>query len=170
MKKTIATALSALVLTTGIAVADAPREMMRGGFERMLGAADADGDGAVTDAEIDALRAEAFTSMDLDGDGILSDDEIEAARQAAIEAMRNVMALAPVVGPEFMMNFLSERPDPDTNGDGQIDESEFVEARGRGFTRIDENGDGDVSAEEIERVRDHMRDRRGPHRGDMRRH
>lgn len=103
--------------------------------------ADADEDGAVSQAELDAILA----SVDTDGDGILSHEELQAhhraLREADAEADDSPRGRR---GPrQRMMRHMMMRLDAD--GDGQIQTSE-VQAH---FDELDADGDGVVSADEL---------------------
>ncbi len=167
MKRVLTLSLATLMLTSGAALADRGGGWQGGGMagpgmQRMLDAVDLDRDGNITDAEMDRARAEAFAALDLNGDEVLSDAEIAAAQDAARQAIRNMMALQPILGPGAMRAVFVSPPDPDIDGDGQISAEEFIEVRGRAFERLDRNDDGTISAEEIDRMREHRRGHRGP--------
>ena len=100
------------------------------GLER-LRAMDANGDGAITRAEAAAVRGAQFSRLDTDGDGYLS----QAERSAAPGGGR----------------LLSRIPDGDS--DSRISRAEFMAAPYRGFDRLDADGDGTLSAQELEAAR-----------------
>lgn len=121
-----------------------------GGFD--FAAVDADKDGRVTKAELDAWRAAAATRLDADGDGLLSADEIAAGRIEDMTARAQQMAARMV-----------ERLDAD--GDGLLSAAEMA-ARpmpARAFDRIDADGDGAVTEAELQAVQDRMAE--GPRGG-----
>ena len=103
---------------------------------------DANADGAIDRAEIEARHEARFAAADLDGDGLLTADEMRAA--AAKRAERRIAGMVSRL---------------DKNGDGAIARDEFAamsggrfERRGaRMFERFDANGDGQVTREEAER-------------------
>ena len=140
MKLIILTATGVLgiaALSAGAVAADHPRGAM---FDRL----DADDDGEITQAEVEARRAKRdekmaarFAEMDTDGSGSVSREEMTTYREAK-RAERN----------------------PDKNDDGVIDRTEFLNAAQDRFDRLDENGDGVLSEEEKPR-RHGMRSRRG---------
>ena len=105
MKKFLmGTALGAIVLTGGIAVAQPGGpggEGMRGG---MMMKADANGDGVITRDEAQAGAAKAFAMMDANGDGKLTKDDRDAMRQKHLDEMFKRL---------------------DADGNGQISKAEF---------------------------------------------
>ncbi|HEY9038621.1 MAG TPA: hypothetical protein VIN05_06735 [Roseovarius sp.] len=109
--------------------------------------ADADADGAVTQAEIDTFRAGLVEGADASGDGDLSLDEFETIY---LELTR-----------ERMVDIF-QKLDPD--GDGVVTQTEMDNRFGNVVARMDSNGDGQLD-------RDDRRDRdgkRGGHKGDRR--
>jgi hypothetical protein len=121
-------------------------------FERL----DADGDGAVTLAEIEDARTARFAGADADGDGRLDRDELLAMmRQGAERGVDRMIARR------------------DADGDWALSAAEFAEggSGGRGpgrlLARLDADGDGAVSAAEFEAGLEAWRGARGhgPDRG-----
>lgn len=115
---------------------------------RMMDRLDLNGDGAVTEREMDALAAVRFLGWDGDGDGVVTEAEMVAAAQARI-ARRVAKRFAKM----------------DANGDGRIEQAEFETFGAERFAGWDGDGDGKVSAEEM---RAHAR--RGHHGGWWGRH
>ncbi|MGQ0565529.1 MAG: EF-hand domain-containing protein [Gemmobacter sp.] len=116
-------------------------------------AIDADGDGQVTRAEVEAHRAARVAAVDADKDGKLSAAEIKA------RAMERAAAQADAIAARMI-----ERHDSD--GDGLISVAE-LEAGPKPidiFDRIDGDKDGAISAEEAEAARKQMTRRMGRHR------
>lgn len=144
-KKTILTAvlIAAGIGATGVAIASGPgswHDGPRGEFrERMMqerfAAFDADGDGRVTEAEIEAYRQARFEDADRDGDGLLSQDEAWAQRERMREE-RHARRFAAM----------------DDNGDGGLSLQETGGPADRMFARMDRNEDGAIDAEEFERT------------------
>ena len=101
-----------------------------GGSDSVM-AMDANGDGAITRAEAAAARGAQFNRLDADGDGHLS----QAERSAAPGGGR----------------LLSRIPDGD--GDGRLSRAEMMAAPYRGFDRLDADGNGTLSAQELAAAR-----------------
>lgn len=105
-------------------------------FESMLETYDSNEDGKLTQAEIDAVRAERLAKFDSDGDGQLNLQEYEALW---LDAMR-----------ERMVDRFQRHDD---DGDGQVTVEEFGERFSRMVARQDRNGDGAISREDFRRFR-----------------
>ncbi len=148
--------------------------------QQLYSKADADNDGAVSQAEFTSLLQDTagntdsetveglFSQLDADGDGTLSKQETSAAIESLLGRMRQDMA----AGPRGMGGKLPPPPDSnefmsaaDTDGDGNLTESEFTTAlEGMGisddgsaasriaemFSEADSDGDGAVTAEELQ--------------------
>ncbi len=94
---------------------------------------DTDGDGSITQAEIDAVRADRLAAFDADGDGQLTLDEYQALW---LDAMRTRMV------DRFQAH--------DDDGDGLITNAEFNEEFANLVDRRDRNGDGVLNADDRE--------------------
>lgn len=116
---------------------------IRGGFARMfITENDADGDGKVARAELQARRARLLGEWDSNGDGTLSEAEYAAGVRKEIERRRNTR--------------IAERyAAMDVDGDGQVSTEEFALAGAELFGRLDRDRDGFVE----------FAGRGGPHRG-----
>jgi len=158
--KTIPLTLSAALLLGGaqIALADAPRgahgPMQGAQLEQMFERLDADGDGAISRAEIDAAPAARFAEADANGDGKVTVDEIAAMMRAQADARAARM--------------LSLR---DADGDGALSADEMGPRRAdradRMFSRLDADGDGAITRAEAQAA---MQERRGDRDGRRRDH
>jgi uncharacterized membrane protein len=139
MKRNLAViGILTIALGTGAAFAAGGKERMS--FEDL----DQNGDGQLTQSELEARGAERFASVDTNNDGKLSEDELTAqGRSKAQERAQRMI----------------ERLDSD--GDGALSQAELDERpnRGRIFARIDANDDGTISKEEFEDGRKNMRNR-----------
>ena len=138
----ILSATAAAVLIGGVAVAGQgmAQRMYHGrgmgmfgmlGGEQLLREVDTNGDGRITQAEIDAAVNARFARFDANGDGRLSLDEFTAL-WADLTRPVTVRAF------QFM----------DPNGDGSITKAEVDERFGRLVQRFDRNGDGALSMED----------------------
>jgi len=119
---------------------------MRMSFEEI----DTDGNGEVTQAEMDALKAARFAKTDTNGDGELSLEELTA------QGVKNVA--------EHAERMLAKR---DANGDGVLSPDEMTKQRrsGKMMERFDTDGNGSISKQEFEEASNHMRQRgKGQHR------
>lgn len=98
-----------------------------GGAAARLARADTNGDGAVTRAEFDAMRAAGFDRLDVNQDGYLSSEESRTAgrRRAQITSA-------------------------DANGDGRVSRAEFLAQPPRGFNRFDANHNDVLEASELQ--------------------
>ncbi len=146
----LATGLAAaVVLTASAALAD-PRWGRGDGHElraiELFETFDGDGDGRLTQAEIDAARDAQFERFDADGDGRLS---LEEYQNLWMDAMRRAMVR------QFQRH--------DSDGDAALTKEEFRERYARMIVRFDRDGDGVITLEEL-RARPGD-GRRGPGRG-----
>lgn len=99
---------------------------------------DADGNGEVTKAEIEAMKDAHFTKADADGDGKLTLEEMQArAREHANERAA----------------WMLERFDKDADGALSKDELPQPRRAGKMFDRMDADGSGGISKEEFEDAR-----------------
>lgn len=129
----------ATALPLGVALAgaghDAPASSHAKIMMEMFTAADADGDGKVTQKELHGYRLDLFKSSDQNADGVLSVAELDAmiAKFRAERMQRMLVRM-------------------DTDGDGIVGADEFARHRGRWMRHLDENGDGAIEKADIERM------------------
>ncbi|SDE81476.1 EF-hand domain-containing protein [Limimaricola pyoseonensis] len=107
-------------------------EMMRNLFEQ----ADADGDGSLSRAEIDAFRAAQVSGADASGDGALSIEEFETLWSAFTRSR--------------MVDAFQEL---DADGDGAITAAEIDGRVDRMVERLDRDGDGTIGPDDRPRRR-----------------
>ena len=95
---------------------------------------DANGDGRLTQAEIDQVRQARLAEFDQDGDGSLS---LEEYQELWMDAMRERM----------VDRFQSH----DDDGDGMVTPEEFAEPLDGIVSRLDRNDDGELTMDEMRR-------------------
>lgn len=105
-----------------------------GGGRQMMQSFDTNGDGNLTQAEIDAARADRFAQFDGDGDGRLTLGEYEALW---LDAMRDRM----VDGFQRL----------DDDGDAAVTAAEFVDPFAAMVSRMDRNDDGVLNSDDMGR-------------------
>ena len=137
----LAFGLGAAAAATAVRAQDAPvvRAPMAqggagGGMPGLLEAYDADGDGAVTQAEVDAARAGRLAAFDADGDGVLSLAEYQALWLDAYA--------------EQLVDAFQRHDD---NSDARITVDEFGDDFRNLVARMDADGDGRVTAADLQR-------------------
>ena len=94
---------------------------------------DANKDGKVTQAEIDAFEAARAAEIDADHDGKITADEIQAFREKE-RAKRQAAMLARM----------------DSNGDGSVSVQEYEAAQTWRLARMDRNGDGTIDEQDMQ--------------------
>lgn len=148
---------SALILAAALMGAaayaqDAMPQKPHGGFD--FAALDADKDGKVTKAEVEAFRAAKVKAMDANADGKISADELAAPRIAA--ATDRIKARSAEMVTKL-----------DSDGDGMLTAAEMAVRPGPEmlFERIDANGDGAVTQEEVDAAQKAMHEKHGKGHG-----
>ncbi len=99
--------------------------------EALIERFDADGDGIVTQAEIDTARAAELAAFDADGDGNLTLEEYQAYWLD-----------------RFYERMVDAFQELDANGDGEITVEEFNAGLANIVARLDQNGDGGLNADD----------------------
>ena len=125
MRKTL---IIASVAALGLAIGAASAGEGRGGkhWDKL----DADGDGKISLNEMSERQREFFADADADGNGALSKEEMRAHRTGKRGERR------------------AERFG-DADGDGSITRAEYDAASADRFSKLDENGDGVISEDEM---------------------
>jgi hypothetical protein len=127
------------------------RMMDRAGLQIDFAKADADGDGKVTQDELEALRAGQIAALDADGDGFVTAEEL-AQRGQQLREERNTARTARML----------ERFDAD--GDGRLALEELPSAPvDRIFAALDADGDGALTQPEIDAAAEAFAKLRGGH-------
>ena len=146
-------ALAAILAgTTGLGVAGYAAAWPHGG-KGMVEKFDTDGDGSITQEEVEAYKAERFAEADANDDGSLTMEEIENFREAERARMM-----------EQHKQRMFDRQDED--GDGTISLDEFDQGSGKIFERVDADDDGVITEDEIEAMKDKRGKRGWHHRSD----
>jgi hypothetical protein len=131
----LATLAAAGAIAAAASIADEPREGhgRQGHWGRaFLTQMDADKDGTVTSAEIEAFQAAHAAEIDADKNGTITVDEMIAHE----EKMRT----------QRMADRLKAM---DRNGDGNVSVEEYEAARTWRMARLDRNGDGRIEPDEM---------------------
>lgn len=117
---------AAALLAAGVATAQSPRG------DGPLAKLDANGDGQIQIAEIEANAAKHAAELDADRDGFITTAEIAALREAkrAERAERHLLRM-------------------DADKDGVVSVDEFAAARSERAAKRDKNDDGVISADEM---------------------
>ncbi len=154
MKTSRLLAAAVLLGTAGavmISPAMAERGTRGGGMPMfMFDQLDADKDGKVTEAEIDAQRTARVKAADANGDGLMNADELAAMQLAEMTARAKVMATEMVAR-------------MDSDGDGLLSAAEMAVKSGpaKFFKRVDTDGDGAITRAEADAAANDMADRHG---------
>ena len=115
------------------------RDQMRMKPSFDVAAMDADKDGKVTQAEMNAYRAGRTAAIDANSDGFLSADELTAMQLKAMESQAAAGATAMIA-----------RLDTDADGKVSVAEMAARPAPELAFSRLDANGDGAITQDEAD--------------------
>lgn len=146
MSETLKLTVLAGAIAFGCALSAAPMALAQqgpGGQGHRFEELDANSDGKITQAEMEAHRAARFAAADTDGNGSLSASEMTATaeQRKADRAARMIERI-------------------DANGDGEVSQEELANGskrRGNGFDRMDANGDGEITKAEFEAAKEKRR-------------
>ena len=104
-----------------------------------IGRIDADGNGAISAAELQSRQSVRFQRLDANKDGQLTQAEIQAKRAAR----------AAKTGKPIRQGKAKRFARLDTDGNGALSLAEFTARAGKRITRLDLNKDGQVTREEM---------------------
>ena len=136
MRKLLIAAALAGTMIGGAAIAGQAEGGPGGG---MMARADTNGDGMISRAEFIAQADQRFARLDANGDGQLAGDELNG--RSGGPSKRLLAA--------------------DANHDGVITRAEFEAQAADRFARLDTNGDGQISPDEMKAMMDRLRTARG---------
>ena len=154
-KKSAIAAIAVTGALMGSAVLAQKGEMGMGGpgegrgamLTEMFDTMDADKDGKLTYAEMEAHRKAEFAAADTNGDGVLSPEELSARALARFQEKLGERT-------QGMLDTM------DNDGNGSLSEAEMGEGPGmRNFARIDADNDGFVTKDEIQAGMKHHKKR-----------
>jgi hypothetical protein len=110
----------------------------------MMAAFDMNGDGDITESDLIARRALAFSRHDRDGDGRLDSAE-QAAMAAEANQMRDASGGLRPGGPGEAMHNAAQPGWADGDGDGAVTRAEYDAGSARLFRDFDRNGNGTLT-------------------------
>lgn len=145
MRMALIAALSIAALTPALLVPAMAQEGSGGMLER-LKMADANKDGSITRAEMNAARAATFARMDRNSDGFITADERQQMADAAAAKGKGRGKGGEGRGDRGGAG-------ADSNNDGKVSREEFLASPMRGFDRLDANNNDVVEASELENAR-----------------
>jgi Ca2+-binding EF-hand superfamily protein len=167
MKKSVLTALAVSIAVGGLGLATMASAGQRGGKMPSFETFDTNGDGIITQAEIEMNGAVKFAESDTNGDGFLDADELKAQMMERGQGRRGGDrgqgrdGKGPKDGqgnPELMQAQKGERMDlavthmlqrADADGDGKLSMEESRPPKaGQMFERFDADGNGEVTQQE----------------------
>jgi Ca2+-binding EF-hand superfamily protein len=108
--------------------------------QHILARVDTDKDGKISKAEFDTESTALFKRLDKNSDGKIASDEVPARHWGG-------------KGPRFGMM--------DTDKDGKVTKAEFTAAEDKMFSKLDANGDGVITADEMQAAQHHHHGRNG---------
>jgi Ca2+-binding EF-hand superfamily protein len=108
--------------------------------QHILARVDTDKDGKISKAEFDTESTALFKRLDKNSDGKIAADEVPARHWGK--------------GPQFGMM--------DTDKDGKVTKAEFTAAEDQMFQKLDANGDGVITPDEMQAMHHHRHDGQVP--------
>ena len=139
-----------MITAVGLALLAAPAAAAgaRSGGPSILETFDTDGDGSLTQSEVDQFRDDRLAKFDTNGDGKLTLEEyralwLDAMRERVVDAFQRL----------------------DNDGDAVVTREEFLEPFALIVSRLDRDNDGTVTREELRGRREAFRERHNARRG-----
>ena len=152
--------LTLSIVLTSVGFAEARSGERTRGFD--FSQVDTNGDGLVTQDEIDAMGAARIAEIDADGDGRVTAEDLAAVAAARVENASEQMAARAAERTTRMIERL------DTDGDGALTQAELEEGfqrrgsdRGNMIERLDTDGDSAISKAEFEAAKERFAKLRG---------
>jgi len=146
---------AATVLTIGSVAVHAQGQKMDHGPKMTFQQLDTDGNGEITQEEMQARATARFSEADANGDGLLSLEEMQTRARDQADKRAALM----------LERF-------DTDGDGALSADEMPKPRRQGymFDRVDQDDSGGISEQEFAEAREKMKEHRMGGHGRMMRH
>ncbi len=132
---------------SGAAMAHGKKGQRGPGMDAMFENVDADNNGSITLAELEAAAAARFAKVDADSDGFVTAEEMAALRERGNDERRAKMA-----------ERIVERMDTDDDGKLSLEEMTAKRGPAQMLERLDADGNGELSKEEIADARGHRGD------------
>ena len=115
---------------------------------------DKNGDGKISQDEAEANAMSRFKEIDANGDGVVNDKDIDAR----VDAMKEENPDVPDQRFQRQKQVLKAQfKRLDENGDGELSADEYKQSALSRHENLDQNGDGTVTKEEIKKVRQQMK-------------
>ncbi len=153
MKKNVLTALAVSIAVGGLGLSTMASAKPRGGQMADFGMFDTNGDGAITQTEVDATSDAKFEAADTNGDGFLDASELKTQIMTRVEARGNgqgnfeLMAVQKAERMDLAVKNLLQRADTDGDGILSMEEARPPKA-GQMFARFDADKNGQVTQAE----------------------